>query len=107
MMMRLKIQVLEPSILMQISSDPISLSFVSRWNHPIAKSVEQRWLRQLGGDKREIEDLVRRGTSRFITPLYILDTFGICGLAVFVSKIHSLDSNPLLYYHLVQKGIQS
>ena len=37
----------------------------------------------------------------------IPDMSGICGLAVFVPKIHSLDSNPLLYYYSVQKGIQS
>ena len=39
-------------------------------------------------------------------PVGIQDTSGICGLAVFVPKIHSLDSNPLLCYYSVQKGIQ-
>ena len=40
-------------------------------------------------------------------PIGIPDTSGICRLADFVPKIHSLDSNPLLYYYSVQKGIQS
>ena len=36
-----------------------------------------------------------------------INTSGIYGLAVFVPKIHSLDSNPLLCYYSVQKDIQS
>ena len=46
-----------------------------------------------------------KGYGPFIDPR-IPDTSGICGLTVFVPKIHSLDSNPLLCYYLVQKGIQ-
>ena len=40
-------------------------------------------------------------------PVGTPDMSGICELAVFVPKIYSLDSNPLLYYYSVQKGIQS
>ena len=47
-----------------------------------------------------------KGYGPFIDPR-IPDTSGICGLAVFAPKIHSLDSNPLLCYYSVQKGIQS
>ena len=43
-----------------------------------------------------------KGYGPFIDPR-IPDTSGICGLTVFVPKIHSLDSNPLLYYYSVQK----
>ena len=47
-----------------------------------------------------------KGYGPFIDPR-IPDTSDICGLAIFVPKIHSLDSNPLLCYYSVQKGIQS
>ena len=47
-----------------------------------------------------------KGYGPFIDPR-IPDTSGICGLTVFVPKIHSLDSNPLLCYYSVQKDIQS
>ena len=42
-----------------------------------------------------------KGYGPFIDPR-IPDTSGICGLAVFVLKIHSLDSNPLLNHFLIQ-----
>ena len=70
MKMRLEIQVPEPSILMQISSDPISLSSFSQWSHSISNMVEQRWWRRLGGEKREIEDQGRRGTGLLLTRAY-------------------------------------
>ena len=53
--MRLEIQVPEPSILMQTSFDPISLSSFSWWKHSVAKTMEQRRRRWLGGEKRERE----------------------------------------------------
>ena len=59
MKMRLEIQVPEPSILMQTSSDPISLSSFSWWKHSVAKSMEQR----CGGagleERKEREDQCR------------------------------------------------
>ena len=111
--MRFKIQVLEPSILMQTSSDPISLSSFSWWKHSAAKTMEQRWRRWLGGEKREKEDQGRRGTGLLLTRAYrtcsvaIPDTSGIYGLAVFVPKIILLIPKPLLCHYLVQKDIQS
>jgi len=42
-----------------------------------------------------------KGYEPFIDPL-IPDTSGICGLAVFVHKNHSLDFNPLHYHFLIQ-----
>ena len=71
--------------------------------------MEQRWQRWLGEEKREIEDQGRSGMGLLLThtyrtrPVGIPGMSGICGLAIFVLKIHSLDSNPLLYYYLVQK----
>ena len=47
-----------------------------------------------------------KGYGPFIEPR-IPDTSGICGLTVFVPKIHSLDSNPFLYYYSVQKVYNS
>ena len=106
MKMRLEIQVPEPSILMQISSDPISLSSFSWWNHPIANSVEQWWLRRLGGEKREIEDQGRRSTDHFITPLHTRHVRYLRA-GCFCFKFHSFNSNPLLYHFLIQKTCMS
>ena len=66
--MRFKIQVLEPSILMQTSFDPIFLSSFSWWNHSVAKMMEDVWRRWLGGEKRE--DQGRRGMGLLLTRAY-------------------------------------
>ena len=104
--MRFKIQVPKPSILMQTSFDPISLSsfFLAESLGRQKDEIEVAalaWRREKGD-----REPGPKGYGPFIDPR-IPDTSGICGLAVFVPKIYSLDSKPLLCYSLVQKGIQS
>ena len=82
MKMQLEIQVPEPSILMQISSDPISLSSFSRWKLEIANEGRGE-AAELAGREEKLTWL--KGYVRFITPL-IPDTSGICGLAQIVPK---------------------
>ena len=106
--MRLEIQVPEPSILMQISSDPISLTPFSWWKLKIANEGQGE-AAGLAGRRRNY--LGRRGTCHFITPL-IPNTSGMhTGHVRYLragcsfSKFHSLNSNPLLYHFLIQKHV--
>ena len=65
------------------------------------------WWNRGGGvgleERKERQRIRVEGVPAVIIVPLILDTSGICGLAVFVPKIHSLDSNPLLCYYSVQK----
>jgi len=99
--MRFKIQVPEPSILMQTSSDPISLTPFSRWKLEIANEGRGE-VAGLAG--REEKLTWPKGYQPFYNPAHT-EHVRYLWAGCFCSEFHSLNSNPLIYHFLIQKHV--
>ena len=101
MKMRLEIQVPDPSILMQISFDPISLTPFSWWKLEITNEGGGEAVGLAG---REEKLTWPKGYRLFYNPAHT-GHVQYLWVGCSFSKFHSLNSNPLLYHFLIQKHV--